>query len=99
MLRKHATAPGWPLLLCLICTQIQAQPVEERIIAVTESVGYEIDPAERQKYGLFDEYGGFLVAEVVSSAEQYFLRISYRRDKDRLVKRIPLAVDELQALR
>ena len=99
MLRKHATAPGWPLLLCLICTQILAQPVEERIIAVTESVGYEIDPAERQKYGLFDEYGGFLVAEVVSSAEQYFLQISYRRDKDRLVKRIPLAVDELQALR
>ena len=99
MLRKHATAPGWALLLCLICTQIQAQPVEERIIAVTESVGYEIDPAERQKYGLFDEYGGFLVAEVVSSAEQYFLQISYRRDKERLFKRIPLAVDELQALR
>jgi hypothetical protein len=111
MIRKYPLALGPALLLCVICTQTPAQPwlkkpvepaakpMVERVIAITESVGYEIDPAERQQYGLFDGYGGFLAAEVVATAERYSLWISYRRDKDRLVERIPLAADELQALR
>ena len=108
MIRKqNASRCRWLLLLCLICTQIQAQPlveppvvpIVERVIIITESVGYEIDPAERRKYDLFDEYGGFLDAEVVKSAAQYWMRISYHRDKDRLVELIPLTADELQALR
>ena len=92
MIRKYPLALGPALLLCVICTQTRAQPwlkkpvepvarpMVERVIIITESVGYEIDPAERQQYGLFDGYGGFLAAEVVATAERYSLRISYRRD-------------------
>ena len=90
---------GCVLLSHLLCARSDAQPVTESVVAVSESVGYEIDPAERAKYSLFAEYGGFLRAEVVSKREQYWLRITHQRDKDRLVEQVALSDAELQELR
>ncbi len=100
MTRKHSTSViGCALFSCLMCARSEAQPMVERIVAITESVGYEIDPAERAKYDLFAEYRGFLLAEVVSKGKHYWLRISYRRDKDRFVEQIALSDTELGELR
>ena len=79
-------------------TPVGAQ-TSERLISITESVGQEIDPAERDKYGLFAEHTGFLLAEVVSDGTQQWLRISYRRGQERLVQRSALSDADLQALR
>ena len=101
------TMPGWPgtwpvgcaLLASLLWTPAHAQPSAERVIAITESVGYEIDPAERERYRLFTDYRGFHMAEIVHSDEQYWLRISYQRDGERMVEQIALGDAELQELR
>lgn len=87
------------LLAVLVGAAAPARPATERLVVITESVGFEIDPAEREAYGLFVDYRGFLLAEVVDTAGRLSWRISYASGKDRLVDQVALTEADLQALR
>ena len=72
---------------------------QERVVALTESVGYQIDPTERERYGLFSHRTGFLLAEFLLRDGEYWLRISYRSDGERFVEQSQLAEAQFLAWR
>ena len=72
---------------------------QERVVALTESVGYQIDPVERERYGLFSQRTGFLLAEFLLRDGEYWLRISYRSDGERFVEQSQLAEAQFLAWR
>jgi len=87
------------VLACLVVLPAQTKSETEQVVAITESVGYEIDPTERDEYGLFPHIPGFLKAEVVGREGQFWLRISYRRGVERLVEQTTLTEAELRSMR
>lgn len=72
---------------------------QERVVALTESVGYQIDPVERERYGLFSQRTGFLSAEFLLRDGEYWLRISYLSDGERFVEQSHLAEAQFLAWR
>ncbi|HJP29382.1 MAG TPA: hypothetical protein QGF95_02380 [Candidatus Latescibacteria bacterium] len=71
----------------------------ERVLALTESVGYQIDAAERERYGLFPDTEGFLFAEFLLRDGSYWLRLSYRSAGERTVEQSPLTEAQFLAWR
>ncbi len=72
---------------------------QERVLSLTESVGYQIDSAERDRYGLFAEREGFLLAEFLLRDGAYWLRLSYRNGSERIVEQSQLTEAQFLALR
>lgn len=64
--------------------------IQERVVSLTESLGDQIDPAERERYGLFPEREGFLLAEFMLRDGSYWLRLSYRSGSERIVEQSPV---------
>ena len=72
---------------------------QERVVALTESVGYQIDPLERERYGLFPQRMGFLLAEFLLRGETYWLRLSFRSGSERIVEQSQLTDAQFLAWR
>ena len=69
------------IVLFLFC-QLYAQEEEGEIIVISERVGKEIDPAEREKFKLFEGIKGFQSAVHIKLPDgRYFLKITYRDEK------------------
>jgi hypothetical protein len=77
----------------------QVEVFQERVISISASIGYEVDPAEREKYDLFPEARGFLQAEIVEKTDGYWLRMTLRRDRDRILEQTQLTDLDLAHLR
>lgn len=100
--RLHMRSVAKQVLACLLMSVVvwaQPEAFQERVILISASVGYEIDPAEREKYDLFPEARGFLEAEVVKKLDGYRLRTLLRRDRDRILEQTPLTDSDLAQLR
>ncbi|SVE24472.1 uncharacterized protein METZ01_LOCUS477326, partial [marine metagenome] len=72
---------------------------QERVVALTESVGYQIDPLERERYGLFPQRMGFLLAEFLLRDGTYWLRLSFRSGSERIVEQSRLTDAQFLAWR
>jgi hypothetical protein len=72
---------------------------QERVVALTESVGYQIDPLERERYGLFPQRMGFLLAEFLLRDGTYWLRLSFRSGSERIVEQSQLTDAQFLAWR
>jgi hypothetical protein len=88
---------GIALFCFFICTSAPAQSVMKEVVSIAASVGYAIDPMEREKYALFPQYRNFIIAEFLQREDQYFLRIAYREDGRRFVEHITLSYNEFKA--
>ncbi|MBT7596086.1 MAG: hypothetical protein HN559_14340 [Gemmatimonadetes bacterium] len=90
------------ILACLLMSAAvwaQVEVFQERVISISASIGYEVDPAEREKYDLFPEARGFLQAEIVEKTDGYWLRMTLRRDRDRILEQTQLTDLDLAHLR
>ena len=76
-----------------------AQSTIDEVVRITDSVGYEIDPKEKEQYGLFPEYQNFMVARFLQIRDQYLLRISYQKEDKRLSEDILLSNEQFAAYR
>ena len=80
-------------ILLLICAffativPLSAQEEEGEIIVISERVGKEIDPEERDKFKLFQEIKGFQSAVYIKLPDgRYFLKITYLDEKTGEIK-------------
>ncbi|MBT6145608.1 MAG: hypothetical protein HOH74_09275, partial [Gemmatimonadetes bacterium] len=70
-----------------VCWAAETPPVTlEQVVALTESVGYQLDVEEHERYGLFPDREGFLLAEFTLRDGTYWLRVSYRHGIQRWVE-------------
>jgi len=91
MIRIHGLPAA--LLVCLSVAFGNAESptlTRERVVSLTESLGYQIDPAERERYGLFPDREFFLLAEFMLRDESYWLRLSYRSGSEQIVQQSPV---------
>ena len=64
----------------------ESASTRERVLALTESLGHQVDAAERDHYGLFPDCNGFLQAEFLLRDGSYWLRLTYHSGTDRIVE-------------
>jgi hypothetical protein len=69
------------------------------VVRITDSVGYEINPVEKEQYALFPEYQNFILAKFLKKGDRYFLRVSYQKEDTRLAEDILLSKEEFEAYR
>ena len=86
-------------IMFFLCTSSFAQANIDEVVRITDSVGYEIDPAERERYALFPEYRNFTLAQFLHTEDRYILRISYEKEDKRLTENIPLSPKQFAAYR
>lgn len=100
------TAPFVGLLSMAALVALLAQPAptmgqvtQEHIVALAESVGFQIDASERERYGLFPAHQGFLQAEFVQRDDGCWLRLTYSSGGRRLVEQSSVTEAQLLAWR
>ena len=92
--------PAPLFIVCLFfCATASAQSSSWEVVRITDSVGYEIDAAERERYALFLGYRNFLRATFLSRGEQYLLRISYQKEDKRLTEDVLLSKEQFATYR
>lgn len=90
----------WIVFSCLFtCADSFAQLAMEETVFINDYVGYEIDKAEKEKYGLFTEYADFITAEFLKKGDEYFLRITYAKEGKRLTETLVTSEVQIQAYR
>jgi hypothetical protein len=96
---KHTFVIGLiGLMLC--AAPAQPQNTDGEIIAISDSIGAEIDQAERERYHLFPDIAGFQSARITQLPNaKYRLSYSYQDAAGIHQKSIPLAVDALELTR
>ncbi|UCE05770.1 MAG: hypothetical protein JSW07_19600, partial [bacterium] len=83
------------LILCV--TTAWSQQKEGEIISLSDSIGVEIDPAERDRYHLFPDISGFQSAQIIQlPGSKYRLNYTYQDTVGLHQKSIPLSADALE---
>ena len=71
----------------------------QQVVAITPRAGFEIDADEREEYGLFAGYPGFVAARFLLDGDEYDLRITHVRGGLRLVEQLRLSARQFEAYR
>jgi hypothetical protein len=87
------------LLLAAAPEAAQSQEAGEHVVRIAESVGYEIDAAERRRYGLFAEVEGFHQAEILQQGTDLRLRLVTVLDGERQVRHVAITQADLESWR
>jgi hypothetical protein len=81
-------------------TTAWSQQKEGEIISLCDSIGVEIDPAERDRYHLFPDISGFQSAQIIQlPGSKYRLNYTYQDTVGLHQKSIPMSADALELTR